>query len=249
MLQLQNTLDGIGNIYPSSTRDVVNYVISSKKDLNTLIYHLDNYPLLTQKLADFILFKKVVNIITNKEHLNYEGLLQIINIKASMNLGLSEELKSEFINFSPIDRPSITVKNIPNPNWISGFVTGDGNFDVKISPSNNKLGYRVQLRFRISQHERDLKLLTLIIEYFNSGSIYKYPNKAAISLVIVNTTDILTKIIPFFDENPLLATKLLDFKDWCEAANIIKNRSHLNSDGLNLIRTIKSKMNSGRDKF
>jgi hypothetical protein len=95
---------------------VVNYVIGSKKDLNILINHLDNYPLLTQKLADFLLFKKAINIIINKEHLKYEGLLQIINIKASMNLGLSEEIKSEFKNISPTDRPIIKTKNIPNPN-------------------------------------------------------------------------------------------------------------------------------------
>jgi hypothetical protein len=85
--------------------------------------------------------------------------------------------------------------------------------DVNITPTNYSLGYRVQLRFRISQHNRDLDLFNLIKSYFNSGSIYKYPDKPAISLTIVNTTDILTKIIPFFDENPLLATKLLDYQD------------------------------------
>jgi hypothetical protein len=35
----------------------------------------------------------------NKIHLSFEGLQQIINIKASMNLGLSDLLKSEFKDF------------------------------------------------------------------------------------------------------------------------------------------------------
>jgi hypothetical protein len=51
-----------------------------------------------------------------KEHLTLEGILKIINIKVSMNLGISETLKSQFTNIFPIDRPIIITKNIPNPN-------------------------------------------------------------------------------------------------------------------------------------
>ena len=62
-------------------------------------------------------------------------------------------------------------------NWISGFVTGQGNFDVKISEqSTNKIGFRVQLRFRISQHprgrrarrsrEREIKIIKLLNKIF-----------------------------------------------------------------------------------
>jgi hypothetical protein len=43
--------------------------------------------LLTQKAADFILFTRVVELMNTKDHLIFEGLKNIINIKASMNLG------------------------------------------------------------------------------------------------------------------------------------------------------------------
>jgi len=52
----------------------------------------------------------------NKVHLSIEGLKQIINIKASMNLGLSDFLKSEFIDFTPVKRHIINTENIPDPN-------------------------------------------------------------------------------------------------------------------------------------
>ena len=100
-----------------------------------------------------------MELVNNKAHLTLEGLEKIVNIKASMNLGLSDILKSEFSEFIPVKRPIISTDKIHDPNWISGFVTGDGNFDVKISKSNTKSGYRVQLRFRIPQHERDTKLI------------------------------------------------------------------------------------------
>jgi len=51
------------------------------------------------------------------------------------------------------------------------------------------------------------------------------------------------------DKNPLLATKLLDYKDWCKVANMIKNGSHLTSEGLDLIRSIKLGMNRGRNNI
>lgn len=69
--------------------------------------------------GDFSLFKKVIKLIVpigpSKAHLNIEGLHQIVNIKASINLGLSDKLKSEFKNFSPVERPIIVTKNIPEP--------------------------------------------------------------------------------------------------------------------------------------
>jgi hypothetical protein len=72
--------------------------------------------LLTQKAADFILFKQIVELIKNKEHLSIEGLTKIINIKASLNLGLSEILKTNFNKINPVKRPIINTTKIPDPN-------------------------------------------------------------------------------------------------------------------------------------
>ena len=249
ILQFQRYLGGIGSVHLSSTKNMVNFSIDSIKDLINLINHFEKYPLQTQKAADFLLFKQVVNIMVNKDHLSIEGLHQIINIKASMNLGLSDFLKSEFKEFTPVSRPIINTKNIPDPNWISGFVSGDGNFDVKISQSTNKLGYRVQLRFRITQHIRDIELMELLVKYFGSGMIYKYSNNNAVSITISNFTDITETIIPFFNNNPLLGIKYFDYIDWVKVVKLMSEGSHLTPEGLNLIREIKSGMNKGRSNL
>jgi len=91
--------------------------------------------------------------------------------------------------------------------------------------------------------------MELIIKYLGSGQIYKYPKKSAVSLTIVKFSDITNTIIPFFYKNPLLllGVKLLDFLDWCKIAKLMNDGSHLTLDGLNLIRTIKSGMNTGRN--
>ena len=253
LLQLQKFWEGVGSIHIDSFYNRVIYSVDSIKDLTILIKHFEKYPLLTQKAADFILFKEVVNLQINKYHLTSAGLNQILNIKASINKGLSDYLKSEFKNISgfntPVERPVINTLNIPNPNWISGLVSGEGNFDVRITKSTNKIGYRVQLRFRISQHYRDIRLMETIIKYLDSGKIYKYPNQNAVSIVNVNFSDINNKIIPFFEENPLIGIKTYDYLDWCKIASLMNEGSHLTLEGLNIIRTIKSGMNKSRKNF
>jgi hypothetical protein len=66
LLQIQQFLGGIGSIYCYPNQKKVNYSIDSIKDLIILINHLDKYPLLTQKLADFILFKQIIELIKKK---------------------------------------------------------------------------------------------------------------------------------------------------------------------------------------
>lgn len=232
LLQLQQFLGGIGSIHINSTQNKVNYSIDSNKDLTNLIIYLDKYPLLTQKAADFILFKEVVKLMSNKAHLSIEGLYQIINLKASMNSGLSDFLKSEFKNFLEVPRQIINTENIPNSNWVAGFVTGEGNFDIRITKQNsNKINHRVQLRFRISQHERDINLMKNLSTYLGSGKLYKYPGKPAVVLTIFNFTEKIKILIPFFEKNPLLGIKLLDYLDWCKTAKLVKNGSHLTLEG------------------
>lgn len=91
----------VGKIHTRKDGSGVQYVISSAKDLtNYVIPHFDTYPLCSQKKADYELFKEIVILIRNKvsgvlrlkrtsfEHLTDQGLLKLMALKASLNLGL-----------------------------------------------------------------------------------------------------------------------------------------------------------------
>ena len=56
---------------------------------------LEKYPLLTQKAADFILFKQVLDLIKEKDNLSIEGISKIINIKVGMNTGRVSEIEEK----------------------------------------------------------------------------------------------------------------------------------------------------------
>lgn len=85
-----------------------------------------------------------------------------------------------------------------------------------------------------------------IVEYFGSGKIYKYGGKSAVSLTILDFTDITNIIVPFFNKNPLIGIKLYDYLDWSKIHSLMINRSHLTVEGINWLRKIKLGMNTGR---
>jgi hypothetical protein len=92
------------------------YSVQSLKDLTQVIIpHFNKYPLLTQKAADFLLFKQAIKIFNNKAHLTVESLNQLVGIKASMHKGLSYILKLEFSNYTPVERPIIKNPIIKSP--------------------------------------------------------------------------------------------------------------------------------------
>ena len=81
-----------------------------------IIPHFLNFPLLTQKKADFLLFKQATELLLKKSHLTMEGLQELVNIKSSMNLGISNDLKLSFINTVPTQRLINKPINIPDFN-------------------------------------------------------------------------------------------------------------------------------------
>ena len=170
----------VGKIYKLGSQSNILH-ISSIKDLEVVFNHFDKYPLVTQKLADYNLFKLAYNIIINKEHLTQEGLLKLVAIKGSLNLGLATELQLAFPHVIPVKRPLVTLpalvaKKIFDPNWLAGFVTGEGCFYVVAQKrASFKTGYSFKLKFSISQHYRDEALLKSLIDYFGCGNLYKNP--------------------------------------------------------------------------
>jgi hypothetical protein len=74
----------------------------------------DKYPLISRKRGDYLLFKQILSIIQLKEHLTLQGLQKIINIKATLNFGLSKELQLMFPETVPVPRPLRETCVIPH---------------------------------------------------------------------------------------------------------------------------------------
>ena len=216
------------------------YSVQSLSDLTKVIIpHFKEYVLLTQKQADFILFSSLVNLMNNKEHLNEKGINQIISIRASMNKGLTENLKAIFPNVVKAERPIIKNQIIKSPLWFIGFVDGEGCFYLKITKRR-----QISLSFSITQHSRDKELFYRIKNYLVCGIIEEISTRpTTINLVVSRLEDILNKIIPIFKENSLITQKYLDFHYFSKVCYLMSNKEHLTEQGYNKILLIKALKN------
>lgn len=235
----------VGNIYKHGA-NLIQYRVQSVKDLAVIINHFDKWRLISQKLKDYLLFKLVFKLVKNKEHLTQEGLRNIVSIKASLNLGLSDELKVAFPieHIIPISIPLIKNNKVQDNNWLGGFIAAEGCFFIRLLKSaKHQLKERVTLIFMLTQHQRDEGLMRSLVDYLGCGNIYI--NKDIINYRVDKFLDIEGKLIPHLNKCNIMGVKSLDFKDWF-AAELIQNKDHLTKEGLEQIRKIKSGMNRGR---
>ncbi|OTA71343.1 hypothetical protein M434DRAFT_402737 [Hypoxylon sp. CO27-5] len=106
-----------------------------------------------------------------------------------------------------------------------------------MNSSTHKLGYQVGLRFQITQHSKDKVLMENIVNYLECG--YLSVRGDIIDYHVTKFSDILEKIIPFFDKYPILGVKQKDFEYFKSVASIIQNKKHLTEEGLLKIKEIK----------
>ena len=177
--------------------------------------------------------------------MNIEGIHKLVEIKASINKGLSGELKKYFPNVIPVERPEVVLPKTLNPNWFSGFTSGEGCFSVEIlKSSTHNIGYQVILKLSISQHSRDIKLLKSFIDFVGGGIIKE--RRVTSEFVVVKLASIKEKLIPLFQKYPIRGVKYYNFIDFCRIAELMNNKAHLTQEGLNKIIKIKEGMNINR---
>jgi hypothetical protein len=239
---IQSSLGGVGKI-SKQRKDSIQYRVNSISQLAVIISHFDKYPLITQKRADYELFKKGFELINQKKHLTSEGLLNLVAIKASLNNGLSVSLKEAFPNITPFPRPIVELPEKVNSNWLTGFVSAEGCFLILIYKGATRTGFIIKLRFQITQHSRDAQLMQSLVSYLGCGHYYARSTGLAGDFMVEKFIDINKNIIPLFKKHPIQGIKELDFSDFCKVAEIMKTKEHLTEQGLKDIRKIKNGMN------
>lgn len=241
LYKIQNFL-GVGRIHVSSGGKTASFTVSRMDDIiNVIIPHFKQYPLQSGKSIDFQLWNQCAEMLANKEHLNILGLNKIVGLKSALNLGLSEDLKLEFKDVIPMERPAFMVDPNPlNANWISGFTEGDGSFHVSIS---SKTG-QVRIFYSIGLNKRDLPLIVKIQEYFGGiGKISHYAKNNAVQFIVADIKSLNEIINPQFDTYLLCGNKRTNYLIWKEILMLVNSKAHLTSEGLNTIKGLKSNLN------
>jgi len=242
LYRIQEYFEGVGSVTISKDRAI--YMVNGHSDLiKVILPHFDAVPLITKKQADYILFRKaLLDFIQDKKHLTLKGVEGLVAIRASMNLGLKENLKKAFSSVVPLARPIIISRSVPHGMWMAGFVSGEGSFFVHARPNTTK----ITIFIKITQHKRDLELLKSFVEYFGCGRVYEPQNEEVSYYICEKLSDILDNIIPYFYKYPIQGVKVQNLADFVLIANLMKDKAHLTEEGYKKILSIKEGMNRGR---
>lgn len=131
-----------------------------------------------------------------------------------------------------------------NPQWIVGFVDGEGCFYVGINKMfSMRHGIQVLPDFTVVQHIRDIKVLYELQAYFGCG-VVRVNNGDRWAYRVRGHKAILDTIIPFFDKYPLITKKQQDYLLFRGVIQMMANKEHLLVAGIRKIELIKQKMNT-----
>jgi hypothetical protein len=232
----------------NSKTSTMKFVVTNNNDLmNKVIPHFDKYQLKSSKYLNYLDFKKAIVLMNDKKHYNLEGINTLREIKSNMN-------KSRlYINkFDYCWNKDIIVE----PEWLQGFIDGEGSFQCEIYFSNKTKRYpQINFSLQIQQNNHDIAVLNAIKEYMQCGYLKpKYDIRSLeaglnasrkITALWIRNLEVLC---PFFDLYPLYTIKRLDYLDWKRLIELKKVNAHLTKEGLELMKKIKNSMNNKRFK-
>ncbi len=150
------------------------------------------------------------------------------------------------------DKPSGAVNQQERPGfeqWVVGFVDGEGCFSISVVKNTGcRLGWQVQHEFSVTQASPSKPALEELIEFFGCGSIienyrsdnHRYP---LIRYSVKRRSDLVGRIIPFFEQHPLITMKQRDFESFCAVISMMNEDQHLTRPGLERIALITETMN------
>lgn len=121
---IQDYFNNIGYISKINNRSTVEFRVSDITSLNNIIIpHFEKYLLITNKYEDFLIFKQIVLLMSENKHTTLEGLKRILEYRASLNWGLSKNLKESFPSIVPVKKGKIEDNKLSNlsSDWVAGF--------------------------------------------------------------------------------------------------------------------------------
>src|SRR5580704_5443420 len=124
--------------------------------------------------------------------------------------------------------------NVLDPNWVVGFVDGEGCFSVSVhrnSLMHRHGGWQLLPVFHIYQHEDHREILEALVPIFGCGRIRsKGPNSNVLTFAVDGVRNLEAAVLPFFEKYPPVV-KQTDFKAFADIVRSMRMKEHLTSAG------------------
>jgi hypothetical protein len=133
--------------------------------------------------------------------------------------------------------------------YLAGFVDGEGSFHVAVQRNpSTRLGWQLVPEFHVSQNPERRQVLDLLRQRLGCGRIvenHRGSTDTSLVLVVRKRDDLLLRVIPFFDAEPLLSSKQMDFLAFSTIVRAMQAGEHLTENGFDALREIALLMNGG----
>lgn len=135
--------------------------------------------------------------------------------------------------------------------YLSGYADGEGCFCVSVNKSErHKFGWELRPSFSISQNGDRAQVLEVLQQYFGCGTIRPDRSDKTLKFEVRSVDDLIERVIPHFEETPLISSKQHDFQLFAEICRRMADGDHLEEDGFNRIVELVFEMNpSGIRKY
>ena len=131
-----------------------------------------------------------------------------------------------------------------SPDWVVGFVDGEGCFFIGIQRSPTvKVGFQVIPEFRVVQHNRDIDVLHALKKFYGFGRVTR--NHEERFEFRVRRLEHLREVARFFAEHPLKTKKRIDARKFSDVLRMMEEGRHLTDLGLKEIAKLAASMNTG----
>ena len=131
--------------------------------------------------------------------------------------------------------------------YIAGYVDGEGSFSVSVQRNPTcRVGFQLVPEFHVSQNGDRGQVLELIRTRLGCGRIRSNSKRdRALVLVVRNRGDLLERVIPFFERNPMLSTKHADFEKFAAIVRELALGNHRTDAGFHRLLQAALSMNGG----
>ena len=133
------------------------------------------------------------------------------------------------------------------PDYVAGFIDGEGCFSVSVHPHPSVRHPKRWLLgpcFQAYQHRDNVGILEALQDFFGCGRISaKGPNSSVMTYSVYRRRDLESVIVPFFEAHPLISRKQEDFLKFAEIVRMMQRKEHQTRGGFRRIVELAFSMN------
>ena len=133
--------------------------------------------------------------------------------------------------------------------YLAGFVDGEGTFHVALQRNpTTRAGWQLVPEFHVSQNPERREVLDLLQRRLGCGRIrenHRGSRDTSLVLVVRNRNDLVDRVIPFFERQPLLSSKQIEFESFRFIVLAMKAGRHLDPEGFAALKERALAMNGG----